>query len=61
MAEKEYLTGTCLVCDILDGNKQKKEVGWCNTCQAHICKECEDNWIRRGAAFLEKLAKMVIK
>lgn len=58
---KEYVQGSCAVCVALDDNNEIKEVAWCNTCQVHICKSCDGNWIRRGAAFLEKVRRTIIK
>lgn len=51
---KEYVKGPCAVCSLLDGDKEKKDVAWCNTCSVHICKQCESDWIRRVEAFIKQ-------
>lgn len=51
---KEFVNGPCTVCTLLDGNTTRTEVYWCNTCQAHICKSCDHDWVKRGKAFLIK-------
>jgi len=42
----------CRVCFLIDGDSTKKDTTYCHTCDADLCKECEDNWIRRGKAVL---------
>lgn len=45
----------CRVCELLDNDKTIKDVTYCETCDAMMCKECEGNWLRRGrAAILEE-------
>lgn len=51
---KEYVQGPCAVCELLDGDKSKKKVAWCNLCSVHICVPCNDDWSRRVEAFIKK-------
>jgi hypothetical protein len=46
--------GRCDCCYIVDGIDTIKEVVYCNTCDAFICKPCQNNWIKRSIAYLFK-------
>ena len=47
------MNAICDVCQILDHDKSLKEVHYCHTCDAYICKDCENNWLRRGIAAIK--------
>lgn len=54
--------GICKVCLLIDDDRRKKNVYYCDTCSAWICLECEPNWYRRGlAAIKEQLIKLKTK
>jgi hypothetical protein len=42
----------CDCCLLVDNDKSFKVVVWCEDCQAYICKDCDRNWFKRGAAYL---------
>ena len=42
----------CRVCELVDKDRTKKYVTFCNTCDAFICTKCKPNLIRRGQAFI---------
>ena len=44
--------GRCDCCYIVDGIDTIKEVVYCNTCDAFICKSCQNNWVKRSIAYL---------
>jgi superfamily II helicase len=45
--------GRCDSCFIVDGTENIKEVTFCKDCEAYICNDCRDNWIKRGIAYFE--------
>lgn len=53
------MQGQCEVCKLVDGDESFKEVFECARCgKVNICRKCENNWLKRGAAFvLKKFAK----
>jgi len=44
----------CEVCYLIDGDTKAKDVEYCETCKACICKECRPNLFRRGKAAILK-------
>lgn len=40
----------CDVCRLLDGDTREKTCFYCPTCDAWICEDDADNWLRRGQA-----------
>lgn len=55
------MRGVCDVCEIVDGNKLPKEVGYCPMCKAQMCAECRRSpgrrakaWVLRGLKGLPK-------
>lgn len=51
------MKGICKVCELLDNNKETKEIIWCNFCNAAMCEPCERNWLRRGKAAIKQKLK----
>ena len=50
----DWVKGICDVCLLLDENAKQKDVYWCDTCKAWICRKCEFNFARRGQAMLAR-------
>ena len=56
----ETIQGICDVHRLVDKDTTLRPVKYCPMCEAYICAECENNWIKRGiAAVLNKCAKCV--
>jgi len=53
--------GVCRVCELLDNDKSKKPVTYCEPCDAWICENCEPDLIRRGKALLKTKLQTVKK
>ena len=58
--EKTWISGPCAVCSLLDNDKSKKKVAWCNFCQVHICESCYSDWGKRVVAFMKKYVRKVL-
>lgn len=41
---------TCKVCELLDKDKTKKRVAYCDICHAYICEKCTFDLKRRAEA-----------
>ncbi len=48
--------GRCDCCYLVDGIETIKEIVFCKTCDAYICKTCQGSWFKRSIAyFIKKL------
>jgi hypothetical protein len=54
MQSNEIHYGTCEVCYYANGIASAKEVKFCNTCKAWICKDCADKYLLRTKAAVTK-------
>ena len=46
------MKGVCRVCFLLESDSNDKDVTYCSTCNAWMCKDGEPNLLRRGKAVL---------
>lgn len=53
--------GICRVCYLLDDDKRKKNVFFCEMCDVWMCLDCEKNWYRRGLAAIKEGAIKLLK
>lgn len=51
------MKGVCDVCFYVDKDKTTKNITYCEFCNAFICNECENNYLKRAKAALIKLFK----
>jgi len=45
--------GVCAVCYLVWGDKRKKPVKYCSTCDACICEICWSNYLMRFMAYVK--------
>ena len=56
----KWIKGICDVCKLLKKDETEKDVYYCNTCQANICKQCEKKYASRIiAAVIKKIQQLV--
>jgi hypothetical protein len=44
--------GVCEVCYLLDGDTTVKQVEYCSLCDAWMCEQCRNNYLRRMKAMI---------
>lgn len=55
----EYELGVCRCCELIDGDRKKRLVKFCQLCGVDLCRQCYKKPLRRIKAFgLDVLASL---